>query len=231
MRENRRAITEPAEIRALAHPLRLDLLNYLMSAGPATASACARAVGDSPSNCSYHLRVLASHGFVIDDESTDGRERPWRALVTGIQVADDGPGGAGAYAALALQREQRMARDFLARRHLLDPAWRDAAGHATYGLRISAAELAALGDQLDALIRPYIAATRDRAPDDAAIVQVSVQAVPIGPELFRDAAGLDAAAAKTAAPHAAAPSPAAPSPATSSPATSSPAPDAGTDRP
>ncbi len=64
MAEIRPLLTDPDVLEALAHPVRLDLLTYLISAGPATASVCARAVGDSPSNCSYHLRTLADHGLV-----------------------------------------------------------------------------------------------------------------------------------------------------------------------
>lgn len=65
MQERRVNLTDPAVVDALAHPVRLDVLGYLMSVGPATASQCARAVGDTPSNCSYHLRVLASHGLSL----------------------------------------------------------------------------------------------------------------------------------------------------------------------
>src|SRR5258705_7140018 len=85
-REHRTTISEPQAMAALTHPVRLDLLTHLMAQGPATASQCARAVGDTPSNCSYHLRVLARYGLVGPDESTDARERPWRALVTGFSV-------------------------------------------------------------------------------------------------------------------------------------------------
>jgi hypothetical protein len=85
---------------------------------------------------------------------------------------------------MALQRDQLLAREFLAKRSRLDPSWRAAAGYATYGLRITAAEMAALTKQLDALIRPYIAATRSDAPADAAIVNVGVQAFPTDPDLF-----------------------------------------------
>ena len=67
--QTRRTVGEPDELAALAHPLRLDLLNHLMSSGPATASQCARAVDDTPSNCSYHLRYLARYGLV---EPVDG---------------------------------------------------------------------------------------------------------------------------------------------------------------
>ena len=86
MQERRTQLTDPAVLDALAHPVRLDVLGHLMSAGPATASQCARAVGDTPSNCSYHLRVLAAHGLVEPDGSGDGRSRPWRATVTGFTI-------------------------------------------------------------------------------------------------------------------------------------------------
>src|SRR5262249_4627489 len=89
--EARKRITEPAALDALAHPVRLDLMNYLRSSGPAPASACARAVGDTPSNCSYHLRTLAKFGLVGEVPSADGRERPWRALVTGLITNPDDP--------------------------------------------------------------------------------------------------------------------------------------------
>src|SRR5580698_4906225 len=90
-REQRREISDPEALEALAHPVRLDILSYLASRGPATASACARAVGDNPSNSSYHLRVLAKHGLVEPVESTDGRERPWRAVVTGLSADPTNP--------------------------------------------------------------------------------------------------------------------------------------------
>jgi DNA-binding transcriptional ArsR family regulator len=185
-REARRTISEPATIRALAHPVRLDLLTYLMANGPATASRCARAVGDTPSNCSYHLRALAKVGLVAPDESRDGRERPWRALVTGYDVErhEDDPTSpaarrALALAALTLQRDQRRLRDYLARRERVPRRWRDVDGYANYVLRLNPDELRDLGERLDALIRPYIAATRDDAPPDAEQVQVGLYAFPL----------------------------------------------------
>src|ERR1700704_5103790 len=90
MEPNRPLVTDPAALEALALPVRLDVLNYLMSNGPATASVCARAVGDTPSNCSYHLRTLARHGLVETVSSPDGRERPWRATVTGLRTVKAG---------------------------------------------------------------------------------------------------------------------------------------------
>jgi DNA-binding transcriptional ArsR family regulator len=191
MKQRRPVLTESAVLAALAHPVRLDVLNYLMSAGPATASVCARAVGDTPSNCSYHLRVLARLGLVEADESGDGRERPWRATVTGFSIEDPPPGapaagseaGAGdpagaALLAASLQLDQRLARDYLAGREQAPPEWRAADAYSAYTLRATPRELAELVAQLDALIRPLIAATRDDPPAHAELVHVGVQAFP-----------------------------------------------------
>ena len=177
----RRRVSQPDEVEALAHPLRLDLINHLMAVGPATASECARAVGDTPSNCSYHLRVLARSGLVSSGESTDGRERPWQAAVTGFGLDDEqaAPTQASALAAVALQRDQRLGREYLARRDEVSPEWRAADGHATYTLRMTPAELTALGERLDALIRPYLAATRPIAPDGNELVHLGLQVFPL----------------------------------------------------
>jgi hypothetical protein len=179
-KETRATISDPGAIAALTHPVRLNLLNHLMASGPATASACARAVGDTPSNCSYHLRLLAKHGWVAAGESADTRERPWRALITGFSVDDSGddPDSAAALAALSLHRDQQLARDVLTRLAELSPSWRRAATHYGYTLRMTAAELTELTTRLDALIRPYIAATRDDADASSALVHLDFSAFP-----------------------------------------------------
>lgn len=183
-REARRTITEPEAVRALAHPVRYELFAYLISNSPATASRCARAVGDTPSNCSYHLRMLAKVGLVAPDESTDGRERPWRALVTGFAVPEDADPAspqsrqAALIAALSIQRDQRLVREYLARRDRVAARWRDADQYSTYVLRLTPEELRDLGDRIDAMVRPYISVTRDDAPDGAADVHFGFHGVP-----------------------------------------------------
>jgi predicted transcriptional regulator len=181
-RERRRRITEPEAIEALAHPVRLELIDYLMAQGPATASTCARAVGDTPSNCSYHLRVLAKVGLVEEAASEDGRERPWRALITGFDADVDSEGQltpqAAELVALTLQRDQRMVRDYLARRDQMPKRWRGSDVYSNYTLRLTAQELRDLNAKLDGLIRPYIAATREDAPRGSALVHLGLQAFP-----------------------------------------------------
>ncbi|MET7394353.1 helix-turn-helix domain-containing protein [Dactylosporangium sp. NPDC005572] len=176
-REARRTITEPGAMRVLAHPVRYEVLTHLMSNGPATASQCARAVGDTPSNCSYHLRALAKAGLVAPVESDDGRERPWRALITGFALPPDDE-QAMVVSAVAIQRDQRLLAEYMARRDQVPARWRDAGQHGTYTLRLTPDELTELGERIDALIRPYIAPTRDDAPADAAQVHLYFHGFP-----------------------------------------------------
>src|SRR4051812_13825805 len=93
MRDDTRRLTEPADLKALAHPLRMELLGYLVLHGPGTATQLAAALGDSPSNCSWHLRKLAEHGFVEEAPGAPGRARPWQAVSTGLSWDSDGDTG------------------------------------------------------------------------------------------------------------------------------------------
>ena len=168
-------------MEALAHRVRLELIDHLMASGPATASECARAVGDTPSNCSYHLRVLAKLGLVGEVASDDGRERPWEALITGFDIGSgDRKVGTTPHEArleaLTLQLDQRRAREYLARRGAEPARWRSADFYNAYTLRLTPKELAELRVKLDALIRPYIAATREPAPRGSALVHLGAQA-------------------------------------------------------
>ncbi|MFJ9621537.1 ArsR/SmtB family transcription factor [Streptomyces sp. NPDC101181] len=71
-------------LRAIAHPLRLHLLNALREFGPATASGLGERLGESSGATSYHLRQLAESGLVEDaPELGKGRERWWRAVHDG----------------------------------------------------------------------------------------------------------------------------------------------------
>lgn len=184
MSPNRPVISDLGALQALAHPVRLDVLNHLMADGPATASACARAVGDTPSNCSYHLRILAKYGLVEPDESADARERPWRATVTGFTLDENAePGssadrGAAALLAASVALDQRLARDYLGRRSTVPRRWRAADAYAQYTLRVTPAELSDLVAGVDALLRPYLAATRTDRPRGGAQVHVGLQAFP-----------------------------------------------------
>ena len=83
-------ITDVAALRALAHPLRQRILRHLHKTGPATSTTLAQDLGGNSGIMSYHLRLLAEHGFVEEvAERGHGRERWWRASQGSQWIARD----------------------------------------------------------------------------------------------------------------------------------------------
>jgi hypothetical protein len=64
-------------LRALAHPLRWQLIDLLGSTGQATATQCAEALGETVASCAYHLSILGKYGYARQVAGHAGRERPW----------------------------------------------------------------------------------------------------------------------------------------------------------
>ncbi|CAN5656746.1 helix-turn-helix domain-containing protein [soil metagenome] len=182
----RRVITDVRVLAALGHPVRARLLGHLVELGPSTATECAADAGVSPSACSYHLRHLERFGLVerVQDAS-DGRNRPWRAVATGYSI---GPSPSthdivtrtATFAAVSasVAATNDLAETFLAGVLALSDEWQDAAEFNSYGLAVDADELRTLTAAIDALVRPYLAATRTDAPPGARNVHVTVQAFP-----------------------------------------------------
>jgi len=109
--------SDPERIRALAHPLRLSLLDYLDDVGEATATQCAQHTGETVANCSFHLRLLARYGF-IEPAERRGRERPWRYVERRQLFTPDEsvPGSVHAvveFAEIAVRQEADRFVDFL----------------------------------------------------------------------------------------------------------------------
>jgi len=89
---------DPKALRALAHPLRWQLLDLLGSEGSATATRCSEVLGESVASCAYHLSVLAKYRYIEEVPGRTGREKPWR-MASAEQ--DLGPGGLDAEGKLA----------------------------------------------------------------------------------------------------------------------------------
>lgn len=83
-------ITDPRAIRALAHRVRLDVIDELFGSEETyTATELARRFGLTPSAMSYHLRALEKWGYVVRAQSAaDGRERHWKAAAESLNVGD-----------------------------------------------------------------------------------------------------------------------------------------------
>jgi len=161
---------------AMAHPLRLEILGLLVE-GPATASMLARRLGESSGSTSYHLRVLARAGAIVEDpELGTRRERWWRRPDPFVLIPtdDDLEGRAITARMLGLF----FARDEQARRHLvtrdLGAAWRAGAFVGNWFLELTPEEAAALAERLTGIVQELL--TRPHPPPgaDRALVSLSV---------------------------------------------------------
>jgi len=129
-------LTDPQAIRALAHPLRLDLVE-LLGQGPMTAAECARALGSTQANCSFHLRQLAKYGFVGPaPEGPDRRERRWQLLDYEQNWTSEEPELTMALDQVFVRRETARLLDWTVRSVSEKPDWRRASafGGATVAL-------------------------------------------------------------------------------------------------
>ncbi|MCT2586844.1 ArsR/SmtB family transcription factor [Actinophytocola gossypii] len=156
-------ITDPKALRALAHPLRWQLLEIVDRAGTATATQCARETGESVANCSYHLNLLAKYHYVEQAEGAHGREKPWRAVNASISVEAEGMDADGALAARAatgafLDYELNQIRERHQTLHLEPAEWRTAVGVDNAHEFLTAEEV----EELRAEVRVLLDRFRDR---------------------------------------------------------------------
>jgi DNA-binding transcriptional ArsR family regulator len=157
-------ISDPKAIRALAYPLRLDLLQVLGSGGPATAAQCGRVLGVSQASCSFHLRQLAKYGFVEDAApGRDRRERQWRVTQQRLTVRSGTSGDAAVQQQierLVVERELQAILDYSQRPDGASPEWQGKAGIVTTMAVLSPDEAADLKEKWIALIAPYTTAAQ-----------------------------------------------------------------------
>jgi DNA-binding transcriptional ArsR family regulator len=158
-------ITDPQTMRALAHPVRLAILDHLRQHGPATATELSPKVGATPSVTSWHLRHLAGFGLVRDSEpGADRRARRWEAASRGFRFAfPSDPADAEGMAAARVLSEHLFTRSAdLPRRWIedvgpgLDPAWRALAGLSNTRIVVSGSELERIGQEIEQVLAPYV---------------------------------------------------------------------------
>ncbi|MGO9343733.1 MAG: helix-turn-helix domain-containing protein [Acidimicrobiales bacterium] len=177
---------DPRKLRGLAHPLRLRILGLLRSGGPSTATRLAEELGESSGATSYHLRQLATYGFVVPDEERvgQGKQRWWRsaARYTDLPRAEAREGHEGAEGflrALAADFYREM-EDFLDSLHSLPPEWDEGWTLSDRFLQLTPDEAQRLRFELRDLIGRF----RRNAPEGesevpgAELVLVQVQILP-----------------------------------------------------
>jgi DNA-binding transcriptional ArsR family regulator len=183
-------------LRALAHPVRVQLVALLRKYGPSTATRLAERLGVNSGTASYHLRQLGAAGFVEEDtERGNARERWWRSVhrttwFNDPDLAEREPEAALAYmqsiAAIYTVRTQRTLNDL----QTMPRAWRDSFDMSDWALRLTPEETTTLYREL----RDVIARYRLDTPEAAATAPEGARRVAVITHLLPE---LDAPAATT----------------------------------
>jgi len=193
-------------LRALAHPLRVHIMNELSDFGSMTASGLAERLGESSGATSYHLRQLAKHGIIVEVEGKgSARERWWKMAPGGVTIGSPETLGtpAGREATELISREwqqnnERRLTAFL--RYGLDvmgTEWSQAATLSTSHLQLTKDQLAEFGREYYAMAERLkdkwreagefaandddidVVAASDAGPDGPVRVQVQFNAFPL----------------------------------------------------
>ena len=177
-----RVLTDPKAMRAMAHPVRLQVLEILGEEGPLTATELSERIGESPANTSYHLRTLAKYGFVEEAERGKGRNRPWREVKGGLLIRDEELDGEARRAALAMTRARRAMllrriERWVTERSNYSKPWQKIGFEMEFQTRMTADELRSVSRQIGEILEPF-----KRPPDE---VPRSARAVTIAAWGFR----------------------------------------------
>ncbi|MFI6504222.1 ArsR/SmtB family transcription factor [Nonomuraea typhae] len=181
-------------LRALAHPVRVRLVDLLRKHGPSTATRLAERLGVNSGTASYHLRRLGAAGFVEEDtERGNARERWWRSVhrgtvlsgeelsqLSGEESAEREPDAVLAYmrsvAALYNVRTQQALNEL----HTMPREWRRVLDLSSFSLRLTAEQGRQLRADLVEVVERY---RRDEAAEGAAPVYLITQVLPEPPEI------------------------------------------------
>jgi DNA-binding transcriptional ArsR family regulator len=157
---------DAAQLRALAHPLRLQLLEVLHSEGPATASQLARRLGESSGATSYHLRALYRAGMVEEAEQRNARERWWQRSPERLLIPNSVPEDASDTERAELQaahsqiesifveRDENALRRWMEVRYDLPLEWQDSQWIGNTRMWATAAEVRQFVEAVNELARP-----------------------------------------------------------------------------
>lgn len=181
-------VVDARRMRAVAHPMRIALLEALGREGALTATQAAELLDDTPGNMSWHLQTLAKYGFVEEAGGGRGRSRPWRRVADSLEfVTETGDAeqttAGDALEAVYVERNTSQLREWWSRRRSYPAKWRKAASSSDSILYLTAEELKRIGEDVRAVWEPYRARTRDRSkrPSGAQPVHLVFYSHPLPP--------------------------------------------------
>jgi DNA-binding transcriptional ArsR family regulator len=162
----RKELDAPA-LKALAHPLRVQILRTLEVRGQVSVTGLAGELGETTGAVSYHLRQLARHGLVEEGDPEQGtgvgrRRRLWRMAVDEIHIsghaflADEDTREAAGFLLREFEssRSRRLAHWF-ATATTWPEEWQRASSDMDGTLTLDPAQTRALADELKAVLDRY----------------------------------------------------------------------------
>ncbi|MFD7906116.1 ArsR/SmtB family transcription factor [Kitasatospora sp. NPDC059747] len=155
------AVLTAKGMRAMAHPVRMQLVGLLRKQGPSTATRLAEQLGLNSGATSYHLRQLAAAGFVEEDPGRgNARERWWRSVHTltvwtGEDQADEEPETVVGYLRSVLAAHTLTGQRALNAFETMPREWRKAVDLSDLVLRLTPEEAGQLADDLAAVVARY----------------------------------------------------------------------------
>jgi DNA-binding transcriptional ArsR family regulator len=174
-------------LKALAHPLRVKIIDTLATYGSFTASGLAERLGESSGATSYHLRQLEKNGFVREVEGKGTvRERWWERVPGGLLIEPDqfADSAAGRAASRMILREWNtnrtmMLEDFLDRGlEALSKEWHDVSTVSTSTLTLTVEQSHELSKELMAVIDDFVTKYRGQRVAGARPVQTHINVFP-----------------------------------------------------
>jgi DNA-binding transcriptional ArsR family regulator len=165
----RRLEMDAPALKALAHPMRVQILQILRMQNRASVTSLARELGETTGATSYHLRQLARHGFVEEfdagepGEKRAGRQQRWWRMavdqvhMTGFDfLADEDTREAAGFLLREYHAERsRRLANWFATATRWPKAWQRASSDLDAGLELNPAQTRALADELAAVVEKY----------------------------------------------------------------------------
>jgi predicted transcriptional regulator len=178
-------LTDAKAMRAVAHPVRMALIELFGYHETLTATQASELLGESPANCAFHLRTLAKYGFVREAGGGKGRERPWALVNRSVRITADQPDPQAALAAdelgrLWLERWIDRARHAFGLRNQV-PGWDEASGWTSRHVFLTPEETAGLREEMRRMLHRYEGRLTDQSlrPAGALPVEWSIFATPV----------------------------------------------------
>ena len=173
-------VTEVAELRALADPLRLDLFDLVRRSGPLTTGDVCERLGIAAETAASDLRHLADAGL-IDQDAAGSWSTEARGIYFEIPDEPEAQRAARELSNTMLARYASLPSDWVRDvEPTLDVTWARAAGLFNARIELTADELRQLQEDLEQLLAPFTNRPPDDRPAGASPVRITAYFLPDG---------------------------------------------------